>query len=295
MPAEPAEPLLSPWFLDQLERLQLATRRPLAGRSSGNHRSRRHGTSLDFADYREYHPGDDFRRIDYHLLARLDVLALKLFEADDDLQVRLVVDTSQSMASGGKLTQAARMAAALGFVSLVRRDAVSLHTLSTSGLGRPAPRFTGRHAAGQLFAQLAALEPSGPTPFVPVVSDLLSRPGPRGLTIVLSDLLTPEWDEAISRLPARGGDVVIVHILDASELQPTHAGDFDLVDAETGARVAVSLSEQTRDEYRELVTNWLDDVARRCRSVDAAYFLISSDDDIESILLAAWRNEGLLR
>lgn len=293
MPA--TKPLLSPWFLDQLERLQLATRRPLAGRSSGNHRSRRHGTSLDFADYREYHPGDDFRRIDYHLLARLDVLALKLFEADDDLQVRLLVDTSQSMASGGKLAQAARVAAALGFVSLVRRDAVSLHTISQAGLGQPAPRFTGRHATGQLFDQLQRLQATGPTPFVPVVSDLLSRPGPRGLTIVLSDLLTPEWDQAITRLPARGGDVVIVHILDASELQPTDAGDFDLVDAETGARVPVSLSEQTRADYRTVVNNWLEDVAQRCRSVDAAYFLISSDDDVEELLLTSWRNEGLLR
>lgn len=289
------EPLLSPWFLGQLERLQLGTRRPLAGRSSGDHRSRRHGTSLDFADYREYHPGDDFRRIDYHLLARLDVLALKLFEADDDLHVRLVVDTSQSMASGGKLAQACRFAAALGFVSLVRRDAVSLHTISTAAIGRAAPRFTGRNAAAELFAQLTNLDASGVTPFVPVVSDLLSRPGPLGLTIVFSDLLTPEWDDAITRLPARGGDVVIVHILDASELEPTDAGDFDLVDSESGDRVPVSLSEQTRQEYRQVVNNWLDDVAQRCRSVDAAYFLVLSDDNIEQLLLTTWRNDGLLR
>src|SRR5215468_300381 len=101
----------------RLERLQLGTRRRLSGQFAGEHRSRRHGTSLDFADYREYHPGDDFRRIDYHLWARLDVLLLKLFEADDDLTLRLLVDTSASMA-GPKLQQARRVAAALGFVSL---------------------------------------------------------------------------------------------------------------------------------------------------------------------------------
>lgn len=288
--------LLDPAFLGRLERLQLATRRPLSGRLSGEHRSRRHGTSLDFADYREYHPGDDYRRIDYHLLARLDVLALKLFEADDDLHVRLLIDTSASMADGGKLQQAARLAAALGFMSLVRRDTVSVHAMSGDrSLSAPAPRFAGRHAAGSLFAHLEALEPSGTTPFVQAAADLLSRPGPPGLTVVLSDLLTPEWSQAISRLPARGGDLLVVHILDASELNPDDAGDFDLVDRESGARVPVSLSEQTRDEYRAMVSRWLDEVAHRCRGVDAGYVLILADEDIEPVLLAGWRNEGLLR
>lgn len=291
-------PLLDPGFLGRLERLQLATRRPLSGRLSGEHRSRRYGTSLDFADYRQYHPGDDFRRIDYHLLARLDVLALKLFEADDDLHVRLLVDTSQSMASGGKLDQAKRIAAALGFVALVRRDSVAVHTLSSSAMSHvagSAPRFSGRNAANALFQHLDRLQPSGTTPFVPTVSTLLARPGPPGLTIVMSDLLTPEWDAAISRLPARGGDVLIVHVLDTEELEPTAAGDLDLIDSETGARVAVSLSEDTREQYRQIVSRWLDDVALRCRSVDAGYVLITADEDIEPIMLSAWRQEGLLR
>ncbi len=86
--------LLSPEFLGRLERLQLATQRPLAGRFAADHRSPRHGTSMDFADFRQYHPGDDYRRIDYLTLARLDILLIKLFEAEDDLQVRVLVDTS---------------------------------------------------------------------------------------------------------------------------------------------------------------------------------------------------------
>lgn len=287
-------PLLDAAFLGRLERLQVATRRPLSGRLSGEHRSRRHGTSLDFADYREYHPGDDFRRIDYHLLARLDVLALKLYEADDDLHVRLLVDTSASMEAGGKLDQAKKLAAALGFVSLVRRDTVSVHTISTDTSAR-APRFSGRNAAGALFSYLQGLAPSGRTPFVPTVANLLGRPGPQGLTIVFSDLLTPEWDAAISRLPARGADVVIVHVLDAEELEPTSAGDLDLVDSESGDRVAVSLSEQTRQQYREIVSRWLDQVALRCRSVDAGYVLVLADQDIEPLMLTSWRQDGLLR
>ena len=183
-----------------------------AGRPrAGEHRSRRHGSSLDFADYREYHPGDDFRRIDYGAWARLDVLLVQLFEAEDDLTLRLLVDTSASMA-GAKLRQAARLAAALGFVALVRRDVVTVHTFP---LDRPAPRFTGRSATAALFAPPRPRSRPTARPDSPhAVSDLLARPGPRGLTVVLSDLLTPEWDDGLERLPARGDDVAVVHVLD---------------------------------------------------------------------------------
>ena len=116
----------------------MGTRRRLAGQLAGEHRSPRHGSSLDFADYRTYHPGDDFRRIDYHLYARLDTLLLKLYEAEDEVRLRLLIDTSASMGRGGKLAQAARVAGALGFVALVRRDPVTLHTFPLEGA---APRF----------------------------------------------------------------------------------------------------------------------------------------------------------
>jgi len=222
------------------------------------------------------------------------VLALKLFEADDDLQVRLLIDTSASMQSGGKMLQAQRLAAALGFVALVRRDSVSVHTISSGGDSR-APRFNGRNASVAMFKHLQSLQPAGTTPFVPTVANLLSRPGPRGLTIVLSDLLTPEWEAAITRLPARGSDVLVIHILDAEELETTAAGDLDLVDSETGQRVPVSLSDETRQEYRALVSRWLDDVALQCRSVDAGYVLVLADEDIEPLLLAKWREDGLMR
>lgn len=292
IPAGAAVPLLDPALLTRLERLQLGTRKPLAGRFTGEHRSRRHGTSLDFADYREYHPGDDFRRIDYHLYARLDVLLLKLFEAEDDVTVRLLLDTSASMESGGKLEQAKRVAAALGFVALVRRDAVSVHTFP---LDRPAPRFVGRGATTPLFRHLDRLEADGATQFAAACGHLLARPGPPGVTIVISDLLTADWEQGITRLPARGGDVVVVHVLDREELHPTLVGDFDLVDRESGARVAVSLSPQSLKAYEALAEAWADGVAARCRRAGAAYVRLLADDDLGAALLGSWRDDGILR
>jgi uncharacterized protein (DUF58 family) len=285
------EALLSPGFLSRLERLQLGTRRRLAGQFAAEHRSPRHGTSLDFADYREYHPGDDFRRIDYNLYARLDVLLLKLFEAEDDLTLRLLVDTSKSM-DGPKLAQAARLAAALGFVALIRRDVVTLHTFP---LEAPAPRFAGRGAADPLFTRLRGLTADGETHFAAAATHLLSRRGPAGLTVVLSDLLTPEWEAGLERLPSRGGDLTVVHVLDREELRPSLVGDLDLVDRETGATLPVSLAADTVAAYERAADAWVAAVAARCRRAGAAYVRVLSDQDIEPLLLGAWREAGVLR
>lgn len=286
--------LLEPSLLARLERLQVLTRRRLAGQLSSEHRSIRHGETLDFAEYREYHPGDDFRRIDYQAWARLDQLLVRLFEAEDDLTVRLLVDTSASMTED-KLRQAARVAAALGFVALVRRDVVTLHTFP---LDRPAPRFTGRHATHALFSHLEAVVAAGArgaTPFAAAARDLLGRPGPRGLTVVVSDLLTPEWADGLTRLPARGGDLVVVHVLSTDELRPELTGDLDLVDSETGNRVAVSLSADALRHYEKLAVAWADGIARRCQQLAAGYVRVLADDDLEQVLLSRWRAAGILR
>jgi uncharacterized protein (DUF58 family) len=285
------QPLLSPELLGRLEQAQLTTRRRLAGRFSGEHRSNRRGTSLDFADYREYQRGDDPRRIDVGVWARLDQLLIRLYEAEDDLTVRLLIDTSGSMV-GAKLRQAARLAAALGFVALVRRDVVTVHTFP---LDRPAPRFTGRHAAHALVAHLDGLTADGDTLFAHAVTDLLARPGPAGLAVVVSDLLTPEWAAGLTRLPARGGDVTVVHVLDRAELRPDLSGDLDLVDAETGEIVPVSLAPDQLRAYERAAEAWVDDVAARARHAGAAYVRVLADEPIEPLLLGTWREAGILR
>lgn len=284
-------PLLDPALLGRLERLQLHTRRRLAGRFVGDHRSRRHGTSLDFADQREYTPGDDVRLIDPHLLARLDLLAIRLYEAEDDLHVRLLVDTSASM-DGAKLRTAAQLAGALGFVSLIRRDVVTVHTAPP---GRAPRRFVGRNAAGPMLDHLGALTAGGVTDLSPAVGDLLGRSPSAGLTVVCSDLFTPDWVSVLRRLPARGSEVLVVHVLADDDLRPAIVGDVDLVDAETGERVAVSLDPVALDAYGVLADAWADDVAAQARSTGATYVRVPAGADVGDLLLRAWRDAGVLR
>jgi uncharacterized protein (DUF58 family) len=284
--------LLSPRLLARLERLQLGTRRRLEGKFSGEHRSARYGSSLDFADYRDYHPGDDFRRIDYALYARTDQLFIRLFEAEDDLVMRLVVDRSTSMGFHGKMAMAARLAGALGFVALTRRDAVNLQTFPATGLPR---RFTGRHGTGALFNSLSALAPDGGTDLDAAAADVIARSGPPGVTVVVSDLLSPTWETALDRLPARGGEIAIIHVLASEEIDPTMIGDLEIEDAETGEQVAVSLAADTIRKYREETAAWLERVAGRCHRRGIAYSRVLADADLETVLFRGWRNEGLLR
>ena len=285
-------PLLAPGLLAQLEQVQMHTRRRLAGKFAGEHRSPRYGSSLDFADEREYHPGDDYRRIDYPLYARTGQLCIRLFEAEDDLSMRILLDVSASMGHHGKLQQAKRLAAALGFVALTRRDVVTLHL--EPGL-RTAQRFSGRNAIGALFKALEQAQPAGLTDLRSAAGDVLARPGPAGSTIVISDLLTPSWEPAIDRLPARGGEVTVLHVLAEEELNPTLIGDLDVVDAESGEHVAVSLSLATIREYREVVDRWLLEAASRCRSRGATYLRVMAQEPIEDVLLRGWREQGLVR
>ncbi len=283
--------LLSPALMARLESLQLASRHRLVGRFGGEHKSRRYGNTVDFADFREYHPGDDFRRIDYHVLARLDQVLVKLFEADDEITIRLLVDTSASMQVGDKMLQAKRLAAALGFVALTAHDSVSVHTFPARG---PAPRFAGRAAVPAFLEYVDDLEAIGLTPFAEAASHLLGQSGLPGLTIVLSDLLTTEW-RSLVQLRAAGSDVTILHILCDEDLDPTFTGDLELVDRELGDRLTVSVTDEVASTYRSRVGLWRAEVAAAARGAGAGYQTVDATDDVETLLLQTWRTNGVLR
>ncbi len=283
--------LLGPELMARLERLQLRSRSRLVGRFGGEHVSKRFGNTIDFADFREYHPGDDFRRIDYHVMARLDQVLIKLYEADDEVTVRLMIDTSASMKIGGKLDQAKRLAAAMGFVALIGHDAVTVHAFPG---GEPPPRFSGRASIPAFFGYLEQLRPLGVTPFAQATGHLLSQAALPGITVVFSDLLTPEWRSLI-RLRSSGSDVVIVHVLCRDDWDPDYSGDLDLIDTEEGSRLTVSVTEDVARSYRDRVDRWVEKIIAASHGVGARYIPVDAEDDVEDILLKGWRREGILR
>ncbi len=283
--------LLSPSLMARLASLQVNSRYRLVGRFGGEHTSRRYGNTVDFADFREYHPGDDFRRIDYHVLARLDQVLIKLYEADDDITVRILIDISGSMAIGGKLDQAKRLAAAIGFISLTAHDSVTVHAFPSK---TAAPRFSGRASVPALMSYLEGLQAAGRTPLSDAAGSLLSQSSVPGITVLISDLLTPQWQNLV-RLRAGGSDLLVVHVVCDEDLDPQYAGDLELVDREEGKRLTVSVTEEVARSYRARVTSWRDQVTAATGSSGGTYMLVDAKEDVEDLLLRSWRQAGVLR
>jgi uncharacterized protein (DUF58 family) len=174
-------------FLRALDQLRLVSRRIFAGSGRGERRGRHRGRGIEFADYRPYAQGDDFRHIDWKAYKRLGRLLLRLFEEEQELSVYVFLDTSRSMAAHGKLDHAVRLAAALSYVGAAHLDRVSVLPFSDR-LGAEASGQTRQHI-GRVLASLDELAADGTTDIWRAVRDFSERARRPGLAIVVSDFL----------------------------------------------------------------------------------------------------------
>ena len=287
--------LLDAQLRGRLERLSLRSRRRVTAQWSGRHSSRHKGESLDFADYREYVPGDDFRRIDHNLWARLGVLLVRQFEAEEELPLKVVVDTSASMGFYRKLETARVLAAMLAYLGLAGGDRVQL-------IGIPGPTEkpvrigpAGRHLSRwpQLEGWLESLNAEGTMPLAPAMRRLAGEGPNRGAVILLSDLMTPDWQAAIDGLGVGAGGVVL-HVMGRDELDPPMTGDLRLADAETGFEIPVSTSEETMRAYRAALERFASEAAGRARRAGLDYVLVPAvDGAVDQVLGALARADAL--
>ena len=272
-----AAALLDGAFLARLEKLALRSRTRVSGRRQGARRSRRRGQSIEFADHREYVPGDDIRHLDWHLSGRLDRLFVKLFEAREDRTVQVLVDDSASMA-GAKWLAARKAAAAVAYASLCSLDRVQLFTLAdeTKAAGRA---VRGRSAIHGLFGFLGAARPSGGTQ---LARGAASIPSARGgsLTVLITDGWDPTGLEgAARRLRHRGGEAHVLHVVDRRELEAEGlSGDMTLVDSETGVELAVTIDREARARYAAAAEGWLQDASAVARRAGVGYFRLDAAD-----------------
>ncbi|HEX2053737.1 MAG TPA: DUF58 domain-containing protein [Actinomycetota bacterium] len=286
--------LLEPRTLERLDRLSLQVRERLAGSNPGEHRSLRTGSSVDFADWRPYVEGDDFRRIDFGIYARLDRLVVRLYEAEEELNLRIVVDASASMGFERKLETALRLAGAIAYLGGAHHDRARVWVADGSGI-RPSPWARSRQGALHVHRWMEAVEAGGASNLAEALRRLASSGGLPGLTIVISDLLFPEWETVVRRLGGPGAEGALLQVLARSELEPSLRGDLLLVDSESDELVEVSMSDQVLKEYRARAVRFVAGVAEACRSRGIRYSRVSPDDDLEALLLTELRTQGLVR
>jgi uncharacterized protein (DUF58 family) len=288
--------LLPPEIARKLQGLQLGSRARRAGKLRGDRRSTKRGTSVEFADYRNYAPGDDPRRVDWNLYARTDKLFLKLYEEEEDRAVHLLLDASASMGFGqpAKLETAQRLAAALGYVALQELDRLHVTALGADGLETLRP-LRGTAGTPALLGFLASQQSGGSTPLSRSLREYAARGRAAGLLILVSDLLDPEGVRGgLRALGARGHEIVVLHTLSREELEPSLLGDLELVDAESREKQAITLDAAALDAYARRLDAWLEEVRRECAAVGATHTLVRAEDPVEDVLFGQLRRARVL-
>jgi uncharacterized protein (DUF58 family) len=303
----PSDRLFDESFLRKLERLAILSRRAMAGQLQGERRSPKRGQSVEFADFRAYVPGDDFRRIDWNAYARLERFFIKLFVEEEDLTVHLLVDTSRSMDWGqpNKLWYAVRAAGALGYVALAGLDRVTVTAFGDDGNG-DAYYFPPRRGKGQalaLFSFLQTLTAGSRTHLAPRLRAYAAAAPQPGPLLLFSDLLDEGWAEGLRALASRGFEVTVLHILAPDEVNPDTstwlnagpAGDFKLLDVETGAEVEITADYDLLGRYRDGLAAWRDELRRFCAARGMHYVPVETLVPFEELLFAWLRQRGVLK
>jgi len=298
--------LLSPELLRRLEQLQLLAARRAKSSAKGERRSRARGQSVEFADYRNYVAGDDFRYIDWNLYGRLDRLFLKLYEEERELPVRIFLDASESMTFGEprKFDFARQVAAAIGYVALSGFDRVSVipfpgmangqsdaATRNAELAARGALRAVrGKKSSIQYFQNLGALTAAGSADLNESLRRGALEARHSGLAVVLSDFLDPAGYEAgLNALVGRGFHVDIVQILAPDELAPSVFGDLKLVDSETGGEQEVTFGKYRLKVYQQAVQNYIQRLREFCQVRGINFFSAASSTSLEDLLLKQLR------
>jgi uncharacterized protein (DUF58 family) len=293
--------------LRKLQQLTLVIARVRAGALRGERRSLKRGAGLEFADFRDYVPGDDLRRLDWNVYARLDRPYIKLREEEEDLAVHILVDASQSMDWGEgaqhKFNFALHLAAGLGSIGLDTGDRVTVSTLKTSEVARTSglPETSEVSLRGQQYVMhllrfLEAQQAAGVTDLEAATRRYLVRPRRPGLMILISDLLSPHgYQSALKLLQQRGHEVAIVHVLSPDEVDPPLAGDLKLIDVETGTAQEVSLDSGLRTAYRERVQTWCAEAQTFCHARGVRYLAVQTDRAWDKVVLYDLRKAGMVK
>jgi uncharacterized protein (DUF58 family) len=297
----PTRNFLDPQALARLAAVPLAARRPMVGSVSGRHASPHRGSSVEFAEYRKYVPGDDLRRLDWRAFGRSDRHYVKEYEADTNLRLCLVLDTSGSMRYGSapagpakpaggaakattKLEQGRRLAGSLAYLAAQQGDAVGVACVADGLVQTLPPRRSPAHLRLVLDV-IEAAAADGPTRLPEVLHELAETTRQRALVVVVSDLLVPppELASAFNHLRFRRHDVGVFHVLDPQEIGFEFQRPTRFLDLEGGAAIFADPIE-IADRYHRAVAAYLADLRKIVLETGIDYHRVLTSDPAEQAL-----------
>ena len=292
-----AEDLFDDDFQRKLDYLAIVSRRVFAGRMRAERRTKKTGSGVEFADHREYQPGDDFRYLDWNVYQRFDKLLLRLFEEEEDLAIYFIVDASGSMAFGGgeKLRYAKRICAALAYVGLANLDRVCIVSTSDRVMMRMG-ETRGKARIFKVFRFLRELESAGTTDLGDALKTFVAQHKRRGLAVLISDLYDPQgFERGINVLRYNKFDPFVVHVLDKAEEKPKLFGDVLLYDCETGDEREVTVTPKVLSRFREEYDRYIHDIERFCATRQVPYVRADVAVPFDELILRVFRRGGFLR
>jgi uncharacterized protein (DUF58 family) len=283
-------------FQRRLEYLAIVSRRIYAGRTRAERRSKKTGTGIEFADHREYVPGDDFRYLDWNVYQRIGRLLVRLYEEEEDLSVYVLLDVSRSMEFGDpvKLSYGKQVAAALAYIALANLDRVSVLTFADGMVDRLAPT-RGKNRIFKVFEFLRPVQPEGQTTLAESLRTFVAQNKRRGVAILISDLYDPRgFEEGINTLRYGKFEPYVLHIFDRTEVEPPLHGDVLLVDDETGEQREVTVTPRILERFREAHLHYRRQIEQFCREKQVPYFPLPTEVPFDEAILQVLRRGGMI-
>ncbi len=291
-------PLLDPEAIQNAEHLGLQARTIVEGYMAGAHKSPFRGFAVEFAQHREYVPGDDIRHLDWKVLGRSDRYYIKQYEQETNFVAHLLLDGSESMKYGSsrvtKLDYAKVMAACLAYLILLQRDAAAV-SIFDDKMREHQPRTDNLGKIHQICSVLSAFNPTQPTAISTVMEDLARKARRRGIVILISDLLDEEEKiiRGLQHLRFAGHEVIIFHVLDPFELTFPFNGTVEFIGLEKQGRM-VTRPAEIRKSYLAEFGAFLERIRLACERNNCPYVKVTTDQPWAEVL-TAWLGTRLHR
>jgi len=292
-------------FLKKLDSLCLECKKTYGGVRKGNYEAaNKRGTSIEFADYQEYMPGDDFRYIDWNIYGRLDKLLIKTFKEEEELSVHILFDVSRSMQypeEDKKFDYAKDLVIALSYIALSSKNSVRLATMvNTDKISQNrTPFFQQKENIFVIADFLKKLIPHGELDFVNYISKYIHEvKGRRGTVVVISDfMMKPDiYTRGFNYLRFKNFDIKVIQILGETELDPFGKGSKNqVVDVETNQKMNINFSEANRKKYKAAMEEHNQRLSRFCRINRIVYSLAKTNIRFEDFILRELPRIGFIR
>ena len=283
-------------FLKRLEYLYIVSQKMAARQQRAQRETEIVGSGIEFAEHRQYTPGDDFRNIDWNLFARTEELFLKLFEEEKDLHIYFLLDSSRSMQLGtpNKWAYAKRVVAALGYIGLSNLDRVSIVPFSTN-LNERLPPTRGSGQIFKIFDFLRTIEPGERTKLEDAFESFVTQHKRRGMVVVVSDFYDPDgFEEALNFLRYHKFDPVVIQLYDEREFDPELKGEIEVVDCETDDVRQVTVTPELLKAYRKEFEAFSQELQEYCSRNRILYFRAPTQQPFDELILRVFRAGGFL-